>query len=68
MESSASFKVTKVISTNITSSLAISLDGKNFAAITREQSLTSSQWIYRLDFYDYTKLRLLETINIYQTY
>lgn len=45
--------ISKNIPTNITSSLGVSQNYKNFAAITRQLSTSSSQWVYRLDFYDF---------------
>lgn len=56
------------IKTNITSSLAVSHDHKYFATLTRQLSKTSSQWIYRLEHYDYPLQSKLESIDIYQTY
>ena len=51
--------ISKNIPTNITSSLAVSQNYKNFAAITRQLSTNSSQWIYRLDFYDFNSYKKL---------
>lgn len=68
MQSTSILNVTRVIHTNITSSLAVNPNYDYFACLTREQSLTSSQWIYRLDYYDYHNYNKLETIDVYQTY
>jgi len=68
MATSTAFNVSKIIPTNITSSLTISADYAYFATITRQLSTVSSQWIYRLDFYDFNKLTKLESTDIYQSY
>ena len=68
MQVSASFSIAQVIKTNITSSLQVDIDRKYFAALTRQLSLVNSQWIYRLELYDYNKLEKINTALIYQTY
>ena len=52
---------------NITSSLSMLRDHLNFATLTRQLASKSSQWIYRLDYYD-TSPKKLETIDVYATY
>jgi hypothetical protein len=68
MQSTSILNVTHIINTNITSSLAVNPNYKYFAAMTRELSLTSSQWNYRLDYYDFNNFTKLETIDVYHTY
>ena len=62
------FKQVKQIKTNITSSLAVSPDYQYFATLTRQLSKTSSQWIYRLELYQYSNHSKIETVVVYQTY
>lgn len=68
MQNTSSLNIAKIINTNITSSLAVSPDCKHFATYTRQLSTVSSQWIYRLEYYDYNLLTKLETIKVYETY
>lgn len=68
MQSVSSLNITNTIRTNITSSLAVNPNYNYFATITRELSKTSSQWIYRLDYYDFNTYKKLDSIDIYQTY
>lgn len=68
MESTSSLNVSLIINTNITSSLAVNPNYQYFAALTREQSLTNSQWIYRLDYYSFVNYKKLDTIDVYKTY
>lgn len=64
----SSLNIAKLISTNITSSLAMSPDHRYFATYTRQLSTVSSQWIYRLEIYDFDALTKLDTVDVYQTY
>jgi hypothetical protein len=68
MASSIKLEISKTIPTNITSSLAMSLDHKHFATLTRQLSTSSSQWIYRLDYYDASQMEKLESVDVYNTY
>lgn len=68
MATSLNLAFSKVIPTNITSSLAMSPDYSRFAALTRQLSTSNSQWIYRLDYYDAHALTQLATIDVYSTY
>lgn len=65
---SSSLNIAKVISTNITSSLAVSPDYRYFATYTRQLSTVSSQWIYRLEVYDFDSLTKLDSAKVYDTY
>jgi hypothetical protein len=59
MQSTSALRIARQIPTNITSSLALSPDGRFFATYTRQLSTVSSQWIYRLEYYsfdNFTKL------------
>ena len=67
MATSVKFSLSKQIKTNITSSLSMSRDHLHFATLTRQLASTSSQWIYRLDYYD-TSPKKLGTIDVYATY
>jgi hypothetical protein len=68
MASSVQLSISSQIKTNITSSLAMSPNYQHFVTLTRQLSTTSSQWVYRLDYYDATFFQKLETIDIYNTY
>jgi len=68
MATGVQLTISKTIPTNITSSLAMSPTHANFATITRQLSTNSSQWIYRLDYYDLATYTKLDTIDIYNTY
>ena len=67
MATSASFTLATQLPTNITSSLSMANDKQHFATLSRELASNSSQWIYRLDYYDTTPT-LLESIDVYSTY
>lgn len=68
MQVVSSLNIAHIIRTNITSSLAVNPNYNYFAALTRELSTKNSQWIYRLDYYDFNTLKKLESIDVYQTY
>ena len=58
MATSVKFSISQQLSTNITSSLAMAGDYQHFATLTRQLASNSSQWIYRLDYYDTTPSKL----------
>lgn len=68
MATSLNLAVTQTISTNITSSMAMSPDYAHFATLTRQLSTANSQWVYRLEYYDAHNLTKLDTIDVYSTY
>lgn len=59
MQAISSLNITNIIRTNITSSLAVNPNYNYFAALTRELSKKNSQWIYRLDYYDFNTYKKL---------
>ena len=67
MATSSRFALAKQLPTNITSSLSMANDKLHFATLSRQLASNSSQWIYRLDYYDNTPA-LLESIDVYSTY
>jgi hypothetical protein len=68
MQSTSALRIAKQIPTNITSSLALSSDGRFFATYTRQLSKVSSQWIYRLEYYSFDNLTKLDSEDVYQSY